>query len=44
MELEKIEVRNVKGHYEAFINGQFVVSGDTLNEVLKELAEMGYNV
>ena len=40
MELEKIEIRHVMEHYEAYINGQFVVSGDTLTEVLEELKEM----
>ena len=42
MELEKIEIRHVMEHYEAFVNGQFVVSGDTLNEVIEELRKMGY--
>jgi hypothetical protein len=42
MELEKIEIRHVMEHYEAFVNGRFVVSGDTFNEVLKYLRKMGY--
>ena len=42
MELEKIKIRHVMEHYEAFVNGQFVVSGDTLNEVIEELRKMGY--
>lgn len=41
MELEKIEIRHVMEHYEAFVNGRFVVSGDTFNEVLKDLRKMG---
>ena len=41
MELKKTEIRHVMGHYEAFVNGKFVVSGDTFNEVLKDLREMG---
>ena len=41
MELEKIEIRHVMEHYEAFVNVGFVVSGDTFNEVLKDLREMG---
>ena len=42
MELEKIEIRHVMEHYEAFVNGRFVLSGDTLNEVIEELRKMGY--
>lgn len=41
MGFEKIEIRHVMEHYEAYINGQFVVSGDTIMEVIKELEEMG---
>ena len=44
MELEKIKIRHVMEHYEAFVNGRFVVSGDTLNEVLEELRKAGYVV
>lgn len=44
MEFEKIEVRHVMDHYEAFVNGKFVVSGDTFDEVIKELRKMGYVV
>lgn len=44
MELEKIELRYVMEHYEAFVNGKFVVSGDTLNEILEEIRKMGYVV
>ena len=44
MELEKIEIRHVMEHYESFVNGKFVVSGDTFNEALEELRKMGYAV
>ena len=44
MEFEKIEVRHVMDHYEAFVNGKFVVSGDTFDEVVKELRKIGYVV
>ena len=44
MELEKIEIRHVMEHYEVFVNGRFVLSGDTLNEVIEELRKMGYVV
>lgn len=44
MEFEKIEVRHVMDHYEAFVNGKFAVSGDTFDEVIKELRKMGYVV
>ena len=44
MEFEKIEDRHVMDHYESFVNGKFVVSGDTFDEVIKELRKMGYVV
>ena len=44
MDSEKIEIRHVIGHYEVFVNGQFVLSGDTLNEVIEELRKTGYVV
>lgn len=44
MELEKIKIRHVMEHYEAFVNGELVVSGDTFNEVLEDLRKMGYAV
>ena len=37
----RAEILYVRGHYEAFVNGKFVVSGDTLNEVRNELEEIG---
>lgn len=33
-------IKYVRGHYEAFKNGVFVISGDTLREVEKDLDEM----
>lgn len=44
MELKKIKIRHVMEHYEAFVNGKFVVSGDNFNEVLEDLRKMGYVV
>ena len=44
MESRKIEIRHVMEHYEAFVNGGLVVSGDTFNEVLEDLRKMGYAV
>ena len=44
MDSEKIEIRHVMEHCEAFVDGKFVVSGDTFNEVLEELRKMGYVV
>ena len=44
MESRKIEIRHVMEHYEAFVNGKFVMSGDTFNEILEELRKMGYVV
>ena len=44
MELEKIEIRHVMEHYEAFGNGGLVVSCDTFNELLEDLRKMGYVV
>lgn len=41
-ELENIEIIRVRGHYEGYINGEFITSGDTQNEVYSELKEMGY--
>ena len=44
MESRKIEIRHVMEHYEAFVDGKFVVSGDTFNDILEELRKMGYVV
>lgn len=35
-----IEIRHVREHYEGYVNGEFVVSGDTYYEVEKDLEEM----
>ena len=37
-----VEIIHTHEHYEGWVNGQFVVSGDTWNEVCKDLLEMGY--
>ena len=37
-----LKIKFVKGHYEAFVNGRFVVSGDTYSEIIRELEEMRY--
>lgn len=34
------EFRNVKGHIEVFLNGEFVLSADTYQEAKSELKEM----
>ena len=31
------QIINVRGHYEAYINGKFVCSGDTWNETVREV-------
>ena len=30
------EIRHVHGHYEAYLNGKFICSGDTWNETARE--------
>ena len=37
-----VDIIRVKEHYEGYVNGRFIVSGDTYNEVRKYLLEMGY--
>ena len=39
---ERVNIIHVHEHYEGRVDGQFVVSGDTWNEVYKELEEMEY--
>lgn len=39
---ERVEIVSVNGHYEGRVNGEFVISGDTWNEVYRDLLEMGY--
>ena len=34
-----LDIEKVDEHYEAFVDGKFVVSGDTLEEVIQELNE-----
>ena len=34
-----LEIKQVDEHYEAFVDGKFVVSGDTLEEVIQDLYE-----
>lgn len=34
-----LEIKQVNEHYEAFVDGKFVVSGDTLEEVIKDVYE-----
>lgn len=36
-----LEIRQVDEHYEAFVDGKFVVSGDTLEEVILDVYEEG---
>ena len=31
------KIINVRGHYEGYINGEFICSGDTYTEVAREL-------
>lgn len=38
--MQGIDIKLVDEHYEAFCNGEFLVSGDTLEEVVRELYEM----
>ena len=33
------QIINIRGHFEAYLNGEFVCSGDTMMEVIKELAK-----
>lgn len=39
---ERVDIIHVHEHYEGRVNGEFVVSGDTWNEVYRDLTEMGY--
>lgn len=39
---DDIIITSVKDHYEAYLHGEFVVSGDTWNEVYNEIKEMRY--
>ena len=35
----KIEIKQAKGHYEGYIDGKFILSGDSYSEVKKDLEE-----
>lgn len=39
---KRFDILSVNGHYEGHVNGEFVVAGDTWNEVFSDLIEMGY--
>lgn len=39
---ESVDIIHVHEHYEGQVNGEFVVAGDTWNEVYQDLLEMGY--
>lgn len=41
--LHGVEIKPVREHYEAFRGNQFIVSGDTLEEVVEELKTINYN-
>ena len=38
----RVDVVLNNGHYEGLVDGEFVVSGDSWNEVQNDLIEMGY--
>ena len=38
---ERVDIICSQGHYEGHVDGEFVVSGDTWNEVYRDLVEMG---
>lgn len=35
------EIRQVKEHYEIFLNGEFQFSADNLSEIIEEVERMG---
>ena len=39
---ESVDIVHVQDHYEGYVDGEFVVSGDTWKEVYDDLVEMGY--
>ena len=41
-EFENVHVKHVNGHYEAYRDRQFIVSGDTLKEIYEDLKELEY--
>ena len=36
--LNNVDIKQVRGHWECHINGKFFCSGDTFDEIIKELA------
>lgn len=36
--LSNVDIRQVRGHWECIINDEFFCSGDTLDEIITELA------
>lgn len=38
--LENIDIHRVMEHWECFVNGKFVCSGDTLDEIYETLIEI----
>ena len=40
--VKSVDIIQVRGHYEGLVDGKFVVSGDTWNEVYNDLQEMRY--
>ena len=41
-ENKRVDIIETWGHYEGRVDGEFIVSGDTWNEVYNDLLEMGY--
>lgn len=39
--MKKVEIKNVCGHYEAFIDGEFYCSGDTVDECIHDIEKEG---
>lgn len=37
-----VEIIHVREHWEGYVDGEFVVSGDTYSEVYTDLLEAGY--
>ena len=35
-----VEIKNVRGHYEAYVGGRFVCSGDTRGECMETVEEI----
>lgn len=41
-QVQEVEIKHIRDHYEAFIGNKFIVSGDTFREVMKELDNINY--